>query len=121
MYEDELEQRYRFKQLELKEEYQRHLLNVANRDAQFRTILAFILTVGLFAVVGAGVFSQTTASNLSPLVAPLAGLTGIAIGYYFGQGAAMPRFDDDSPRPLYRAADRAAGSGSVTDESDATT
>lgn len=118
MYEGDIEQQFRLRQLELKADYQRHLLAVANRDARFRTVLAFILTVGLFLVVGAGVVSQAAASSLSPLVAPLAGLTGIAIGYYFGQGAAVPKFDEDAARPLYRASDRQSAGVSPIGASD---
>jgi hypothetical protein len=94
---EQAQQKLRYRQLEMRAEYQQHLLNVAKWDAWVRTTLAIILVVGLFVVVGVGVLNSVTAAQLSPLVAPLAGLTGIAVGYFFGQGAGPPSFEDQGP------------------------
>ena len=81
---------FREEQLKMRAEYQRHLLWVARWDARMRMTLAIILVVGLFGVVAIGVFNEQAATELSPLVAPLAGLAGLAVGYFFGQGSGPP-------------------------------
>jgi Na+/H+ antiporter NhaD/arsenite permease-like protein len=65
-----------------------------------RQFLGVLLVVGLFVVVGVGVVNKQAASELSPLVAPLASLAGIAVGYYFGQGSSpAPDLDEANERP----------------------
>lgn len=90
---------YRADQLRMRSEYQRHLLRVAGWDAGMRMALAVVLVVGLLGVVAVGVVNKQAASELSPLVAPLASLAGLAVGYFFGQGSASaPPFDEPTER-----------------------
>lgn len=89
------DQEYRTAQLRMRAEFQRHLLHVARWDAWMRMVLAVILVLGLFIVVGVGVVNDRTADQLSPLVAPLAGLAGLAVGHFFSQRpAGNPSLDE---------------------------
>jgi hypothetical protein len=73
--------------------HQEHLLTVALLEARMRALLAILLVGGTIGVVAYGIAQGLQTQDLSLLLTPLAGLTGLAIGYFFGQGARAP----DSP------------------------
>jgi len=65
---------------------------IADREAKFRTVeatvrsvLAGILLIGSVGGVFYGVASGTPAQELTQYLAPITGLAGIAIGYFFGR------------------------------------
>ena len=65
---------------------------IADREARFRTVettvrsvLAGILLIGSVGGVFYGVASGTPAQELTQYLAPITGLAGIAIGYFFGR------------------------------------
>jgi hypothetical protein len=81
----------------------KHLVFVSQLEAWMRAALAGALVVGTFVVVAYGLLVGQ-AESLAELLTPLAGLTGLAIGYFFGQAtrdADIARLGDhdDSKRP----------------------
>jgi hypothetical protein len=77
--------------LRLDQQYQAHLLAVARGEARMRQFLAIVLVIGTLLIVAVGVaLQQENLEKLSLLLAPVIGLTGIAVGYYFGR-ATPPR------------------------------
>jgi len=58
---------------------------VARLDAYMRALLATLLVLGTLGIVFWGVVSGVDAERLAQYVAPIAGLAGLAVGYFFGR------------------------------------
>jgi hypothetical protein len=66
-------------------DHQKHLRGVALIEEVMRTVLAAILVIGLIGIIAFGVSNHTDPKDLSLLLSPLAGLAGLALGYFFGR------------------------------------
>src|SRR5215469_5477856 len=66
---------------------------VATLEAYMRAALAAILVVGTIAAVFVGILRGITGSDLAQYLAPITGLAGLAVGYFFGRGAAGSQSD----------------------------
>ena len=60
---------------------------VATLEAYIRAILAGILVIGTIAAVFVGIVRGISGSDLSQYLAPITGLAGLAVGYFFGRGS----------------------------------
>lgn len=64
-----------------------HPSSIAVLDARMRAFLAGLLVVGTFVVVIWAITTGAKPQDISLLLTPLVGLSGIAIGYFFTQGS----------------------------------
>jgi hypothetical protein len=53
-------------------------------DVRVRSWIAFSLVFGTLVIIVVGIIRQIPASDLAGYVAPISGLAGLAVGYYFG-------------------------------------
>lgn len=90
--------------------YQEHVLWVARMETRTRIFLASVLV--LLTIVAAVIAVLQTDANsgqkVSQLLTPLAALTGIAIGYFFGQGTRPPAAPKDASQEIEQFEDTLA-------------
>ena len=55
-------------------------------DVRVRSALAFTLVFGTLTIVAVGLIRGTPTNELGGYLAPISGLAGLAVGYYFGRG-----------------------------------
>lgn len=60
---------------------------LAYRETWVRFILALLLVAGTLGIVLTGVIGNQSPEEVAQYVAPIAGLSGIAIGYFFGRSS----------------------------------
>jgi hypothetical protein len=74
---------------------------VTSIEAWLRAALAGALVAGTIAVVIVGIFKGTNPQELAQYLAPITGLTGLAVGYVFGAQSAADRAGFPSPEPAF--------------------
>lgn len=83
---------------------QKLLADIMWLEAWVRTGLALLLVAGIFLVVIWAIgWSDQEPQEFALLLTPLVGLAGIAIGYFFGQGAGSALVERSSRLPAERS------------------
>jgi cytochrome bd-type quinol oxidase subunit 2 len=70
-------------------------------EAWLRALLAGALVAGTIAIVVVGIAQGTDPQELSQYLAPMTGLTGLAVGYVFGAHGAADRAGPPKTEPAF--------------------
>jgi hypothetical protein len=60
---------------------------IAHMEAQIRSVIAGILVLATFLIIAYGMMREIQPDALAQYLAPVTGLAGIAVGYFFGRGS----------------------------------